>query len=157
METRVSSGHRKKAHLSIDSTEFGIVISVSLLWQKALLAIEVMPSGIIVFLHPNSSVLVDVWMIALQSFRESYIGFSAETMMLHKPLHCSNAPLPIEVTEAGIIMLFSPVQEANEQKPICVIVLGIMKLTRLPQLRKTPALIYVIERGIVKLFKLWQP
>ena len=47
--------------------------------------------GIMVFLHPNMSELVDVLMIALQLLRESYSVLPGSTMMEVRPEHASNA------------------------------------------------------------------
>ena len=64
--------------------------------------------GITVFLHPATSVLDAVSMMALQSFLESYVVFSVSTLMEVRPLQKEKAPSPMEVTELGMVTEVRP-------------------------------------------------
>ena len=72
--------------------------------------IEVTELVIMVFLQPVSKVFVAVLIMALQFSLESNVLFSLSTIMDVKPLQFRKAPLPIEVTELGIVMLVNPLQ-----------------------------------------------
>ena len=81
--------------------------------RNADLPIEVTELGIIVFIHPLINVFVAVSIMALQFSRESYTELPLSTFMLVKPLQASNAPLPISVTELGMVTLVKPLQSEN--------------------------------------------
>ena len=49
--------------------------------QKGVLAMLVTPFGIMLFLHPTTTVFLSVSMMALQLLRESYIGFPSSTVI----------------------------------------------------------------------------
>ena len=55
--------------------------------KKAELPILVTEFGIIVFLHPAMSSLLDFLIIALQLLRESYMVFPLSTIMEVRPVH----------------------------------------------------------------------
>ena len=62
----------EKAHLPISVTDGGMEMLVRLEQpEKAHAPISVTDGGMIVFTHPLMSVLVSVWIMALQSWRES--------------------------------------------------------------------------------------
>ena len=93
-------------------TELPIVTDVKPLQpSNAESPIEVTELGIIVFLHPNISVLVADSTIALQLFLESYTVFPLSTTMVVKPLQPENASFPIEVTELPIVTDVKPMQK----------------------------------------------
>ena len=76
--------------------------------------------GIEVFLQPTINVLVAVSMIALQLFRESYMGLTASTLIvvsLELPL---NALSPMLVTLSGMVILVSSWQLAKAISPMLV-------------------------------------
>ena len=98
----------------IEVTELGMVTLVKpLQYWNAYLPIEVTDLGMIVFLHPLINVFVAVLIMALQFSRESYTELPLSTFMLVKPLQASNDPLPIEVTELGMVTLVKPLQSEN--------------------------------------------
>lgn len=72
--------------------------------------IDIILEGIIVFWHPLIKELSEVFIIALQLSRESYMGFSGSTFIDVKPLQLSKTLLPIEVTLEGIYNDFIPTQ-----------------------------------------------
>lgn len=85
-------------------TEFGMVSEdISEHELNALSPIMVTVLGIIVALHPEISLFVDVSMIALQPSLESYTALSGTTTMLTKLLQPENTPSRIEVTDLGIV------------------------------------------------------
>ena len=99
------------ARLPIEVTELGMVIDVKPLHSlNASSPIAVTELGITVFLHPNISVLVADFTIALQLFLESYTVFPLSTTMVVKPLQEPNAKSPIEVTELGMVIDVKPLQ-----------------------------------------------
>ena len=75
-----------------------------------------------------------VSIIALQSFRESYILLPASTTMLVKLEHSMNTESPILVTLLGISMLVKLVQQENAYSPILVTLFPISMLVKLEQL-----------------------
>lgn len=76
--------------------------------SKALFSMLVTLSGMTVFLHPTINLLVEVSMMALQLFRESYVVFPLSTAMDSSPSQPANAPSPMLVTLLGILMNSSP-------------------------------------------------
>ena len=70
---------------------------------KASSPMDVTELGIMVFRQPAISVFVAVSIMALQLFRLSYTLFPDLTDTEVKPLHQAKVPLPIEVTELGIL------------------------------------------------------
>ena len=78
--TDVSPEQPSKAWSPMLVTLSGILTDVSSLQKlNAEFPMLVTPSGMVVLLHPFKSVLDDVSIIALQLFRESYLGFAEET------------------------------------------------------------------------------
>ena len=99
------------AQLPISVTELGMVTLVRLVQpENAFHPMVVTEEGIMVALQPSTSVLLAVSMIALQLSRESYFVLPAATLMLVRPMQPANAPLPMVVTELGMVMLVRPVQ-----------------------------------------------
>ncbi len=66
--------------------------------------IEVTELGIVVVEHPAINVFVDVSIIPLQLFLESYTALFASTKIDAKEEQPPNTKFPIEVTELGIVM-----------------------------------------------------
>ena len=66
--------------------------------------------GMDVFIQPTIKVLVPISIIALQLFRESYMGFLSSTTMDVKPLQLAKAPPSMLVTELGIVTEVRPLQ-----------------------------------------------
>ena len=77
---------------------------------NAWLPMLVTDEGMVVVLQPATRVLLAVSIMALQLLRESYFVFPASTLMLVKPVQPENAPLPMLVTDEGMVMLVRPVQ-----------------------------------------------
>ena len=69
--------------------------------------------GIIVFMHPTTTVFVFVYIIALQLSRESNIVFPDSTIIVVSPKQPLNAELSMLVTEFGIVMLVRSEQPEN--------------------------------------------
>ena len=70
--------------------------------EKAPIPIVVTELGIFVFLQPIISVFVEVSMIALQLFLESYLWFSPLTIIEDRFVQFVNASSPILDNELGI-------------------------------------------------------
>ena len=87
-------------------------------------------SGITVFLQPVINVFVDVSIIALQLFRESYTVFPDSTTIDVKPLQKAKAASPMLVTLLGIVMLVKPLQLEKADPPMLVTLLGIVMLVK---------------------------
>ena len=66
--------------------------------------------GMVLFLQPAISLFVAVSMIALQFSLESYMGLSAATIKLSRPLQCEKHSSPKLVTEFGIVIDVKPLQ-----------------------------------------------
>ena len=80
--TEVKEVHPEKAYAPIDVTLFGITIEVKdEQLKKADPPIEVTLSGIIVVAQPTINLLVEVSIIALQLFLESYTLFPSSTII----------------------------------------------------------------------------
>ena len=124
---------------------------------NALPPIEVTELGIIVFLHPLINVFVAVSIMALQFSRELYTELPLSTFMLVKPLQLENAPVPIEVTELGMVTLVRPLQLRNAPSPIEVTELGMVTLVKPLQPRNASSPISMTELGIVTLVRPLQP
>ena len=60
--------------------------------EKAYSPILVTPLGMIVFLQPNTNVLLSVSIMALQLSRESYFVFSDSTFIEVRPVQLEKAP-----------------------------------------------------------------
>ena len=114
----------------MEVTLSGILIAVKPVQpSKALLPIEVTPSGIIVFTHPFINVFEAVSMSALQSLRESYTLFPSSTMIEVKFVQFRKTPLPMLVTLSGIVIDAKPVQPSKALLPIEVTPSGIIVFT----------------------------
>ena len=72
--------------------------------SNALFPILVTEFGIIVFPHPTINVLDLVSMIALQLFLLSYFAFPGSTFIELRFGHFLKKPIPIFVTEFGIVI-----------------------------------------------------
>ena len=104
MLTEVNPLQPEKTPGAIFVTELGIVTEVKPRQpEKADSPITVTEFGIIVFLHPAINVFVDFSIIALQLSRESYFELRLSTNICSKPSQLEKAPLPISVTELGIV------------------------------------------------------
>ena len=79
--------------------------------------------GIIVFTQPDINSFVDVLIMALQSFRESYAGLPFSTIMDDSPE--GNGLVPILVTEFGITIEVKPLQLEKAIEPMLVTEFGI--------------------------------
>ncbi len=66
--------------------------------------------GMIVFMHPVTSVLAVVSMMALQPFLESYFGFPDSTTIVVKPLQLPKGLCEMDVTLLGIVTEVKPLQ-----------------------------------------------
>ena len=78
--------HPEKAFSSMEVTLFGIIKEERLEHpEKAPFPIVLIVLGMIVLGHPNIRILVDDSIIALQSFRESYVSFSFSTEIFCRP------------------------------------------------------------------------
>ena len=94
-----------KASSTIVVTELGIMIEVRLeQFQNALTPILVTEFGIIEFIHPVIKVLDFVSIMALQLFLLSYLLFPSSMIIEVRPEQAENAPVPIFVTEFGIVI-----------------------------------------------------
>ena len=101
--------------------------------EKAASPIEVTVLGIIVLLQPFINVLVDVLIIALQLFLESYVVLLLSTVIFVRPVRLK-AKLPIEVILSGIITLVKLLQSRKASTPIFVTLFGIIIFVKLLQL-----------------------
>ena len=94
-----------KAELPIDLTLPGIDNEAKPVQNsKAELPIKFTVFGITVFLQPEISVFVEVSMMALQLFRESYVVLPESTMIVCRLVQELKTHLPILVTLRGIVM-----------------------------------------------------
>lgn len=119
----------EKAPAPIVITEFGMLIESISHPEKAYSPMETTVLGITAFLQPVISMLVDVSMIPLQLFLESYTAFPASTVICSMPLQYSNALPLIEVTELGMVNVpVKPAQLRKASSPIAVTELGIIRL-----------------------------
>ena len=108
----VSDEQSSKHHLPKLVTEEGMVIDVSDEQpSKQLSSKRVTDDGIIVFLHPAIMVLLLVLMIAWQFSRESYTGLFASTRIEASDEQSAKHPLPILVTEEGMVI------EVSDEQP----------------------------------------
>ena len=126
-------------------------------YSKAESPILITLSGTIVFLQPATNILVDVFIIALQLFLESYTLLSASTIIDPSSEQLEKAESPILVTLLGISMLVSPEQPQKTPSSIHVTLLGISMLFRLEQWVKADSPILVTLLSISMLIKLEQP
>lgn len=92
--------------------------------SKAPTPILVIEPGIIVLLHPIINSFVEVSIIALQSLRESYTLFPDSTTICPNLEQLLNAPMPIDVTELGMIIEDRSEQPSKAHLPIDVIEFG---------------------------------
>ena len=69
--------------------------------------------GIVVFLHPDTSVFVAFSMMALQPLRESYLAFPLSTFIDVKPEQPQNGLYPRVVTLLGIVTVVIPEHESK--------------------------------------------
>ncbi len=107
--------------------EFGIIIDVNLEQPlKASLPIAVTERGMTVLLQPAINSFVEVLIIALQLFRESYTLLFGSTLIAFRLEQPAKAPSPIFVTELGTIIVVSIEQPMNAFSLIVVIELGIV-------------------------------
>ena len=95
-------------------------------FENAEFPIPVTVLGIVVFLQPIIKVFVEVSIIALQSFRESYLGFPLSTVIADKLSQARNGCIPIFVTDLGILMEGNTEQPVKDVLAILVTVLGII-------------------------------
>ena len=116
---------------------------------KAPEPILVTPWGIVVFLQPQISSLLDFLIIALQLSRESYFVLTPSTVIVAKLLQPEKAIHPILVTELGIVTDVMLLQSEKAPEPILVTELGIVTDTKLRQLEKALSPISVTPWGIV--------
>ena len=95
---------------------------------------RVMSFGMIVFLQPEMSVLLDVSIIALQLLRESYIELRLSTLIFLRLIQPVSTPLSeIFLTPSGIVILVRLAQLSNAPYPMLVTFSGIIILVRLEQ------------------------
>ena len=85
--------------------------------SKQLSSKRVTDDGIIVFLHPAIMVLLLVLMIAWQFSRESYTGLFASTRIDASDEQSAKHPLPILVTEEGMVIEVSDEQHMKQPIP----------------------------------------
>ena len=88
------------------------------------------PSG------PLIKVLDAVSIMALQLFRESYIGLSSITVKDNNPVHPENAEFPMVVTLLGMVNEARLLQPENAEFPILITLLGMVNEARLLQPEK---------------------
>jgi hypothetical protein len=79
-------------------------------FEKAIYPILVTLLGIVVFLHPEISVLLAVSMMALQLSRESYFVFPDSTIIEVRAEQLVKAPLPMLVTLLPMVTEVRPEQ-----------------------------------------------
>lgn len=152
-----SPGQLVNASMPIDKTEFGIVMDVSLGQPKnAAILIFVTELGMMVFLQPVISLFVAVSMIALQLSLESYLLLFGATARLASFEHPEKIPLPMVVTECGIMTEVSPEHSEKALSPIAVMELGIVMDSSPEHPEKTDLSIAVTSFGIVMDFRLKQ-
>ena len=110
----------------MEVTLSGITIEVKeVQYEKAHSPIEVTLSGIIVEAQPKINLLVEVSIIALQLFLESYIVFPSSTLIVVKDVQPEKALFPIEVTLSGITIEHKDVQPQKAAQLILVTLSGI--------------------------------
>ncbi len=114
-----------KALFPIVVTESGIVIELRERPKKEESPIILTDSGIIVYSHPAIRVLVAVWIMALQLLRLSYIVLPLDTVIFINEVQRAKIPIPILLTESGIVIEVSPVHPKKAFLPIVVTELGI--------------------------------
>jgi hypothetical protein len=104
--------------------------------------------GMFVLLHPVINLLDAVSIIALQSFRESYMLFPLSTLMLVRLLQLAKAARPMEVTELGMVTLVSPLQPLNAFWPMVITEFGMVTLNNPVQPLNAPWPIVMTEFGM---------
>ena len=82
--------------------------------------------GIVVFLQPVIKEFDTFSIIALQLFRESYLGFLSSTFIELNPLQPENADWPMSEMLLGIVNAFRPLHPENARMPIVVTLLGMV-------------------------------
>lgn len=75
--------------------------------EKANLPIAIIELGMAVLLQPANRVLEDFSIIALQLPRESYVLLSESTIRFVSPEQPLKTPVPIAVTDLGIVIEIS--------------------------------------------------
>ena len=139
--------HSPNASSPIEITELGIIIYVKNWPVNAYFSIEVTKLGIIVFLQPYNNLFVAVSIIALQLSLESNTGLLLSTTIDSNLLQYENIPVPIEVTELGIVIEVN-LLIANAPLPIVVTEFGIT-IEVIPEYWNTELPIVVTESGIL--------
>ena len=107
------------------------------------------PYGIIVFLHPTTSALVAVTMIALHSARESYLEFEESTVMLDRFLQFPKIWTPMLVKPLPMVTDVKLEQPVKAKLPMLVTLLGITMLVRAVQYPKAPPFMFFTVSGIM--------
>lgn len=82
--------------------------------------------GMIVLLQPDIRTLEDVFMMALQSLRESYLKLFASTLINLRPVQPVKASSPILITFLGIAMDSKDLQSENAYLSMLVTLLGMV-------------------------------
>lgn len=102
-----------------------------------------------VHLQPAISLFVEVSIIALQLFRESYLLLFGSTLIAVNSEQPAKASLPISVTELGIEMGVSLEHPSKAAFPISVMEFGRVIDFNPKHLSKAPLPIFITESGIV--------
>ncbi len=94
--------------------------------EKAEPSMDVTLLGMIVVLHPATKVFDVVSIIALLPSGELKTLFSASTVIVAKLLQPEKAPLPMDVTQAGMVTEIRPVQPEKAPLPMDSMLLGMI-------------------------------
>ena len=79
-------------------------------------------------------------------FRE-YVLLESSTVRLVSPVQPSNAPLPMEVTEPGMLISVSPLQYLNAPSPMVVTEFGMVSEASFPQFWNASLPMVVTDSG----------
>ena len=111
MMTDVKPLQNSKQPLPKLVTDLGTVTDVKLKQREKQYSPKLVTElGIVLFLQPTISLFVAVSMIALQFSLESYIGLSAATIKLSRPLQLKKHFSPTLMTEFGMVIDVKPLQ-----------------------------------------------
>lgn len=105
--------------------------------------------GMTVFLQPATSLFVDVSMMALHPFLESYVLLLASTVIEEIDTVFVKALVPIDVTPLGIVISVNAEQSMKAPSPIAVTAFGIVTPDIFLQVVKALVPIEVTPLGIV--------
>jgi len=139
----------ENANSSIVVTELGITICLKDEHpEKALCPIDSTESGMTVFAHPAIIEFVAVSIIALQLFRESYMGLSGKTTIFSNLVQCEKELLPTFIIYFEITISCNDEQPVKAKSSIVVTESGMAICCKDEQPLKELLPIFVTESGI---------